>query len=427
MSVTPRPLVEHLIGRIVQVRRNLGLETHQAIAPAALLDSMGLVELLGLLADDCGTSPSALEDCAERRFGTVAELAEAMSRAGFRILSAAAHRAGPGSNPEVAKATVKQESSSAWLSGFTARLPAGVQRAAELDALLHRPAGWFEQRAGIRSRHVWNEDDPLAAAAECAREALERCGVPHEEVGALLVTAEAPPMLAGLAADLHHRLNLSPRTVALETGGACTAFLAALWVGRALLPQGGIVAIVAVEAPSRYLEVRPGLAGEAAALFGDGVAAALVAREPLSAAAVPLLDLTLACQGDETHSIRVEHSVEAGVEVYLDGRSLASRAVRAMTQAVRDLARENDLEIASLEGIVVHGGNGRMPALVARQLDLPLDRVWSRTAETGNLGSASLPAAWAELTVLPRAPVAWAAAGAGIIIGAALTGPARKK
>jgi 3-oxoacyl-[acyl-carrier-protein] synthase-3 len=302
-----------------------------------------------------------------------------------------------------------------------------VQAAAELDAMLHRPTGWFAQRAGIRSRRVWNEDDPLAAAAGCAREALERCGVPHEEVGALLVTAEAPPMLAGLAADLHQRLNLSPRTVALETGGACTGFLAALWLARALLPQAGIVAIVAVESPSRYLEVRPGPAGEAAALFGDGVAAALLAREPLEGAAVPLLDLTLACQGDETHSIRVAHSVEAGVEICLDGRSLASRAVRAMTQAVRDLARENGLEIASLEGIVVHGGNGRMPALVARQLDLPLDRVWSCAAETGNLGSASLPAAWAGLTVLPRAPVAWTAAGAGLIIGAALTGPVRKK
>src|SRR5262249_2427473 len=149
---------------------------------------------------------------------------------------------------------------------------------------------------------------------------------------------------------------------------------------------------------------------EAAALFGDGVAAALVAREPLSAAAVPLLDLTLACQGDETHSIRVAHSPEAGVEVYLPGRALASRAVRALTPARRDLTRDHGLEVASLEGVVVHGGNGRMPAVVARQLDLPPDRVWSCTAETGNLGSASLPAAWAGLTVLPRAPVAWTAA-----------------
>ena len=34
--------------------------------------------------------------------------------------------------------------------------------------------------------------------------------------GALLVTAEAPPLLVGLAAALHHRLDLRPDTVALE-------------------------------------------------------------------------------------------------------------------------------------------------------------------------------------------------------------------
>src|SRR5215471_725990 len=114
MHITHPTLADHVIERIVQVRHNLGLGTYQAIAPAArfadLLDSMGMVELLGLLADDCGTSPSALEDCAERRFGTVAELAEAMSRAGFRVLSAAAHRAASGPTAEAAKATVKQES-----------------------------------------------------------------------------------------------------------------------------------------------------------------------------------------------------------------------------------------------------------------------------------------------------------------------------
>jgi 3-oxoacyl-[acyl-carrier-protein] synthase III len=66
---------------------------------------------------------------------------------------------------------------------------------------------------------------------------------------------------------------------------------------------------------------------------------------------------------------------------------------------------------------------GRLPALLARQLGLGVDRVWSETAHTGNLGSASLPVAWAAHPP-PQGPVAWTAVGAGLQWGAALFTPA---
>ena len=47
-----------------------------------------------------------------------------------------------------------------------------------------------------------------------------------------------------------------------------------------------------------------------------------------------------------------------------------------------------------LAAVVAHGGNGRMPALLARRLGLPPEQVWSETAKTGNLGSASVSVAW---------------------------------
>ena len=63
-----------------------------------------------------------------------------------------------------------------------------------------------------------------------------------------------------------------------------------------------------------------------------------------------------------------------------------------------------------------------MPNLIALQLDLPPERIWSQTANTGNLGSASLPVTWALQAEAPRGPVAWTAVGAGLTWAAALTG-----
>jgi len=63
-----------------------------------------------------------------------------------------------------------------------------------------------------------------------------------------------------------------------------------------------------------------------------------------------------------------------------------------------------------------------MPALLARQLNLPPERVWSETAATGNLGTASLPVAWVAHQPVEAHPVVWAAVGAGLTWGAALVG-----
>jgi 3-oxoacyl-[acyl-carrier-protein] synthase-3 len=106
----------------------------------------------------------------------------------------------------------------------------------------------------------------------------------------------------------------------------------------------------------------------------------------------------------------------------MEGPALAGRALHVMAQTVRELARGHGLSVADLEAVVAHGGNGRLPALLARELGLPVGRVWSETPHLGNLGSASLPAAWAAHAPGPRGPVVWTAAGAGLTSAGALTG-----
>jgi 3-oxoacyl-[acyl-carrier-protein] synthase-3 len=308
----------------------------------------------------------------------------------------------------------------AWLAATAARLPAARQTAGEIDALLGRPPGWLEAHAGIRARGLWREEDPLDAAARAAGDCLEQASFPLPAVSGLLVTSEAPPQPAGLAASLHHRLGLPPSSLALEIGGACTGFLAALSVAhRFLTPDAGML-VLAVEAPSRWLATRPRTAGEAA-LFGDGTAACLLTGRPAGTSPLALLDVVLETDGGTGGFISVTNGGEGGFEVVMDGPALAQRAVRAMGRAVQQVAHRHRLEAAELDTLVMHGGNGRLPALLARRLRLPADRVWSDTANSGNLGSASLPAAWAARPAGPSPRlVAWTAAGAGLQWGAAL-------
>jgi 3-oxoacyl-[acyl-carrier-protein] synthase III len=409
-----------LLDHLREVQRALGVEPlaeDAGIRFADAVDSMGLVEFLALLAEDFAVGVEAIEEAAGRRFGTVAELAASLAAAGIGMSPAAVEEDAP------VAVRAMPTLVPAWLAATAARLPARKQTAAEIDALVGRPSGWLAAHAGIASRHLWGEEDALDAAARTAADCLEQAALPLSSVSALLATSEAPPLPAGLAAALHHRLGLPPACVALEIGGACTGFLAALWAARRFLAPDAAVLVLAVEAPSRWLTTGPGAAGEAAALFGDGVAACVLAGQPAGANPLPLLDVVLHADGGAGELLRVAHIPERGFELMLDGPAVAQRAVRAMAQAVRQLACRRGLEVSDLDAVVMHGGNGRMPALLARRLHLATNQVWSETARTGNLGSATLPVAWeAARRAGCEGRNAWTAAGAGMQCGAALWG-----
>src|SRR6266851_3175690 len=301
-----------------------------------------------------------------------------------------------------------------WLVSTSIRLPEKVQSAAEINEILRRPASWLESHAGIRKRLVWGDQDPLNAACESARECLRQAGLSPAEVGALLVTSEAPPMPVGLAAALHHQLGLGSEAVALEIGGACTGFLAAWWTALKFLPTTGAVLVISIESHSQHLALGPGPAGEAAALFGDAAAACLLCDQPVGAKAVPIRAILHRTDGSGAGLLQVKRGTTGSFELRMHGVALAGRAVRAMAQSVRDLVERPGVKLADLSGVIVHGGNGRLPNLVAMQLNLPPDRIWSQTANTGNLGSASLPVAWAMHPEPPPGPIAWTAVGAGL-------------
>jgi 3-oxoacyl-[acyl-carrier-protein] synthase-3 len=434
-------LASHLLRRLheVQARLHLAPAGDESARFADVIDSMVLVEFIGQLAVDCAVEPEAIERAAGRRFSTVAALAQALLAAGLtpRHVAAPSQTHKPeapakelSTAPSLALQACEQRSrsddspsfpaTSVWLTSVAVHLPAVRQPAEEIDALLDRPRGWFASHTGIETRCLWGQTDALDAAAEAARTCLQETGTARKSVTTLLATGEAPPVAVGLAQALHARIGLQPECVALEVGGACTGLVTALWLGQRLLTAGGAVLIVAVEAPSCWLTIQPGAAGETAALFGDGAGACLLTADSIQSGR-RIRDLVLSGDGTAGHLFQALPA-QGGVVLQMEGPALASRAVRLVAATVRDLAGRNNLAVSDLEAVVVHGGNGRLPGLLARRLGLPEVRIRSETAHTGNLGSVSLPAAW-EAHPTGAGPVIWAAIGAGLTWGAALLDP----
>lgn len=388
-----------------------------------VVDSMGFVEFLATVAEDCGVPIETIERAAGRRYGSIGELASLLAFAIPGFTSECPTKDVQPSGLSLHKQSVGKgeiKLSRGWVAAAAARLPSTRQQASAINAVLHRPRGWLEKHAGIEARYLWEDDDPLSAAADAALDCLRTAGLSKVTVGALLVTSECPPLLTGLAAALHARLGLSSPCATLEIGGACTGFLKALWIARHLFSDLSAVLVIAVEAPSRWLSLSPTPAGEAAALFGDGAAACLLTVQPVCPDSLSMQDILLGTDGSAGSLLQVEMTRRQGAELHMSGIALAHRAVRTMADAVRQLCSRQNLSVEQLSAVIAHGGNGRMSALLARCLNLPPERVRSETAHTGNLGSASLPVAWTACDPSIPRPVVWTAVGAGLQWGAAL-------
>jgi 3-oxoacyl-[acyl-carrier-protein] synthase-3 len=428
MTSSSSDLIEHLMTRLREVQSNFHFQEigDPNIPLVEVLDSMGLVELVAIMAEDFGVSPERIDEAVGRKYGTITELAR-------RLLAAGLSRKGQDASypendsqpsPQAGENRLPDNSNQGlgWLVATAMRLPQAIQSASEINKSLHRPPGWLESHAGIRQRRIWENEDPLAAGSEAACECLEQAGLSSAEVGALLVTSEAPPLPVGMAAAFHHRLQLGARTTALEIGGACTGFLAAWWTAIRLLPSCSNVLIVSIESHSQHLALGPGPAGEAAALFGDAAAACLISTHSIASSSQPIRAIMHQTDGSGAGLLIVDQGKTGSYELRMQGVALAGRAVRAMAQSVREIVERHALQVKDLEAVVVHGGNGRLPGLVALQLDIPAERVWSQTCITGNVGSASLPVAWVSQPEVAHGLVAWSSVGAGLTWAAALTG-----
>jgi len=442
MPLTETHLTDYLLSVMHGVLEDLGADEAEPLGPesrfADVFDSMAMVEFLGLVADDCGCEMSTIEECVDQRFSTVEHLVRALSAAG---LAPTDHTESPVHIAPLSKGRVETPigkwksrqladlesrrvapaaTRTVWLAGSASVLPRTIQSGPELDAAVGRPTGWLERRAGILQRRVWGNEDPIEAAAACAAESMWNARLRGDRLGALVTVSEAPPIGVGLAAAIHQRLELPKNTPCFETGGACTGFLSAISLARTLVHQFGPVLILSVEAHSKLLPLKIGPHGESAALFGDGCAAIVLGAEPGRGPSARLIDVQTFADGGAADLIRILPAADGGFCLEMEGVPLTEFALHALATVTRDMIAKHGLSIGKLSAIVAHGGNGRMPAMLARLLHVAPAKIWSEVRMTGNLGSASVPVAWSSRPAPVSGPVIWTAVGAGVIWGVAL-------
>lgn len=303
----------------------------------------------------------------------------------------------------------------------------------DLERMVETSDEWITTRTGIKERRI---ADPSEAASDLAWEAATRAlaaaELTAEDLDLIVVGTVTPDRLfPSCACTLQSRLG-ARNASAFDLSAACSGFIYALEVGRAMIRSGGhkTVLVVGVEVLSRIVDYTD---RSTCVLFGDGAGAVILrpsddpSRGVLSVATGSDGDMgDLLCMPAGGSRIPASHeSVDNRLHhLTMTGNEVFKIAIRGMEKIAHEALARAGVSMEEVDLLIPHQANLRMIDAVARRMNISEDKVFVNIQKYGNTSSASIPIALDEAVrsgrVRAGANIIMVAFGGGLTWGAAV-------
>jgi len=293
----------------------------------------------------------------------------------------------------------------AIITGTGRAIPPKVVTNFDLEKLINTTDEWIQQRSGIRERH-WAEDGVGSSdlAAEASLKAIESAGLDKSEIDFLIAATISPDhYFPGIGVMVQAKLGLG--TIgALDVRDQCSGFIYALSVADQYIRAGTYkkILVCAAEVQSHNLDLSD--AGrDMAVLFGDGGAAVIVEPNPADDGR-GILSTRLFSDGRSLRDLWMEAPAAAQKPTFgpafmeerkyfprMDGKSVFKNASERMPEAVLQGLAASGLTVSDVSLLIPHQANDRISQMVAKKLQIPLEKVGRNIDRYGNTTAASIP------------------------------------
>ncbi|MCR4566784.1 MAG: ketoacyl-ACP synthase III [Pseudobutyrivibrio sp.] len=272
---------------------------------------------------------------------------------------------------------------------------------------------WISQRTGMSERHYVSENENHTWLAEmAAKQALERAGIPKEEVGVVIVcTVSSDYFSPSTACLIQGRLGLSNDIIALDVGAGCSGFIFGMETIRSLMMarKAKYGLLIGAEVLSKKMDMTD---RSTCVLFGDGAAAAVVQLSD------SMYESVIGVDGDE----EMIHIKSPDGLIYMDGQGTYKFAVATVPKVVERVVKQAGLTYDDIDHFIFHQANLRIIESIAKKVKQPMDKFVVNIQKYGNTSAASvglaLEEAMAKGEVKPGEKILMCAFGAGRTWGA---------
>ncbi|WP_311259410.1 beta-ketoacyl-ACP synthase III [Microbacterium sp. WCS2018Hpa-9] len=256
---------------------------------------------------------------------------------------------------------------------------------------------WIRQRTGIVTRvRADKGTDAIDLAAIAGAEAIEKSGIPADQVDLVIVaTISNPKQSPSVSAIVADRVGANP-AAAYDVNAACAGYAYAITQADALI-KSGAARYALVIGTEKLSDVVDPADRSISFLLGDGAGAALIGPSdtPGIAPAVWGSDGSKAdAVGMNATLTEFRDGEVPWPTLRQEGQTVFRWAVWEMAKVAREALDRAGVEPTDIAAFIPHQANMRIIDEFAKQLKLPESTVIARDIETtGNTSAASIPLA----------------------------------
>ncbi|GAA6617718.1 beta-ketoacyl-ACP synthase III [Scytonema sp. NUACC26] len=288
-------------------------------------------------------------------------------------------------------------------------LPKKQVTAKELEFSLGLDPGWIEKKSGVLVRHFVEDETASLMGAYAAKNALEAAGLSFHDIDCLICTSGIPEQaIPCTAALIQEQLGaLDSGIPAFDINSTCLSFIVGLDTISYLIQAGRYQKVLIVAT-----EVATGLNWEdkeSCTLFGDGAAAAIIAKsdeqEDCKILSARIETYSRGARFTECKGGGNKHHPKDYAEnlddflFKMDGKAVYRLASEVTPNFVQHLLQDAGLKMADIKMVIPHQASLMAMRLMRKQLDLPEEKVMVIAHNHGNTIAASVPMAFHESIV----------------------------
>ncbi len=264
---------------------------------------------------------------------------------------------------------------------------------------------WIVTRTGMKERRIAGKDEFTSSmGVEAAKRALEAANLGPEAIDLVLFATITPDYMFPSTACLVQSQLKAVNAAALDIQAACTGYIYALAMAKALIESGvyGNILIIASEKLSSIVNYKD---RNTCVLFGDGATASIVSNQGKG---MLIRDVCLGADGDQAGLVEVPaggsrmpasaETVSADLHfLKMEGKEVFKHAVRRMESASKKCLDRAGLTEGEISWFIPHQANMRIIDAIAKRFEIPKERVFLTIHKYGNTSASSVGIALDEL------------------------------
>ena len=273
--------------------------------------------------------------------------------------------------------------------GTSSYLPERILTNLEISENVNTSDEWIQQKLGIKERRISSDLDTVSEMGYIAAiRALDKSGIDKEDLDLIIVATSSPEKISpSTACTIHKKMEIKKNVPAFDVNAVCSGFVYGITIASSLISSGAYknIMIIATESYSSHTNWKD----QHSVFFGDGAGAII-----LGASDSGWVYSEISANGSGTGMTGFTMPLEG--PFIMKGKEVWDQAIKVLPDSIRDVLRGTNLTVSDISLVVPHQPSINILKIIARELDLPFNRVKTVMDRYANLAGASIPIALHE-------------------------------